>query len=163
MAPLNGSKYNGTTNYVLNNTISLTTNKKAVKDQFTLIGQDALESETNYLLVDGASGLVSANSKGEQASVDWFKSTDTSVVPTRNANGSINMHDLLVLTDKAPKGVGAVIVTDGEAASVQPGVTNIVAAPKTGDSTNMVLYVIIALLSVAAVTGVVIYERRKRA
>ena len=73
------------------------------------------------------------------------------------------MHDLLVLTDKAPKGVGAVIVTDGEAASVQPGVTNIVAAPKTGDSTNMVLYVIIALLSVAAVTGVVIYERRKRA
>ena len=163
LAPLNGSKYNGTTNYVLNNTISLTTNKKAVKDQFTLIGQDALESETNYLLVDGASGLVSANSKGEQASVDWFKSTDTSVVPTRNANGSINMHDLLVLTDKAPKGVGAVIVTDGEAASVQPGVTNIVAAPKTGDSTNMVLYVIIALLSVAAVTGVVIYERRKRA
>ena len=38
---------------------------------------------------------------------DWFVSLDTSKVPTRNADGTINMNGLLELTDKAPADAGA--------------------------------------------------------
>ncbi|MBR4067226.1 MAG: right-handed parallel beta-helix repeat-containing protein [Clostridia bacterium] len=34
-------------------------------------------------------------------SADWFLSLDTSVIPTRLANGGIDMHDLLLLTEEA--------------------------------------------------------------
>ena len=50
---------------------------------------------------------VSANKAGEAVDDSWFVTTDTSITPTRNADGTINMHGLLVLTDKAPEGVGA--------------------------------------------------------
>ena len=46
---------------------------------------------------------MSTNTALNQTTVseDWFISLDTSVEPTRNADGSINMHGLLLLTDKA--------------------------------------------------------------
>ncbi len=58
----------------------------------------------------------SANKAGETVDDTWFVSLDTSIVPTRNTDGTINMNGLLVLTDKAPSGVGARI--NGTASSV---------------------------------------------
>ena len=55
--------------------------------------------EFNFFWADGAS----ANTAAVPATVtaDWFQSLDTSVEPTRNADGTINMHGLLLLTDAA--------------------------------------------------------------
>ena len=58
----------------------------------------------------------SSNKSGATVSDDWFVTTDTSIAPTRNADGTINMNGLLVLTDKAPAGVGARL--SGTASSV---------------------------------------------
>lgn len=51
--------------------------------------------------------LVSKNTEGTTVSDDWFVSLDTTNVPTRNADGTINMNGLLELTDKAPVDAGA--------------------------------------------------------
>ena len=66
---------------------------------------DKIYGNTNYYW-DKATNQ-SANKAGEAVDDTWFVSLDTSVAPTRNADGTINMHGLLTLTDKAPEGVGA--------------------------------------------------------
>ena len=50
---------------------------------------------------------TSKNTEGVAVADDWFVSLDTSKVPTRNADGTINMNGLLELTDKAPADAGA--------------------------------------------------------
>ncbi len=49
----------------------------------------------------------SANTAGTVVSEDWFESLDTSIAPARNEDGSIDMHGLLLLSDKARSEVGA--------------------------------------------------------
>ena len=44
---------------------------------------------------------ASVNTLGTTVSDDWFISLDTSVLPERNKDGSINMHGLLLLKDEA--------------------------------------------------------------
>ena len=51
----------------------------------------------------------SKNTEGRQVAEDWFVNLDTSSKLTRNNDGTINMNGLLVLTDKAPENVGAVV------------------------------------------------------
>ena len=86
----------------------------------------ALHSENNYIY-DGA---ASYNNKGEQATEDWFESVDTSVKPTRNEDGTINMHNLLLLKDTS-KNTGAVLdVTSDAAKSVKPAKTTVVEEEK---------------------------------
>ena len=63
----------------------------------------SLRSATNYFF-DGTSSF---NTLGEEATVDWFENTDVSVAPTRNEDGTINMHGLLVLKESAPANTGA--------------------------------------------------------
>ncbi|MGN0161204.1 MAG: fibronectin type III domain-containing protein [Lachnospiraceae bacterium] len=63
----------------------------------------SLRSSSNYLY-DGSASL---NTQGVKATSDWFVSTDVSIKPTRNADGSINMHGLLELKDSAPADTGA--------------------------------------------------------
>lgn len=60
---------------------------------------------TNYYWDTDAQ--VSKNTDGVTVSDDWFVSLDTTNVPTRNADGTINMNGLLELTDKAPQDAGA--------------------------------------------------------
>ena len=158
LSPLNGSKYAGTTNYVLKNTISLYTFEKGQADQIALVGQDALDSDDVYLV---NSSLKSLNKSGAEATVDWFESVDTSIVPTRNENGTINMHNILVLKSNAPAGIGAVIVTTGDAVSVAPSVTTVV-APRTGDTSNIAFLLALFLMSGAAIAAVCIYDRKRR-
>jgi len=62
-----------------------------------------LASATNYFW----NGAQSLNSEGRAATVDWFVHTDVKVVPSRRTDGSMDLRGLLVLTEKAPQGVGA--------------------------------------------------------
>lgn len=77
----------------------------------------SLESATNYI----SNGTASYNTEGVEAVNSWFKNTDVSLVPTRNADGTINMHELLELLDTAPADTGARLdLTSEKAISVNP-------------------------------------------
>ena len=67
--------------------------------------QESLLSDTTYFF-DGSNAQ---NSKGDILDSTIFENTDTSVRPTFTENGKIDLHGLLVLNSKAPKGIGAVI------------------------------------------------------
>ncbi len=80
----------------------------SVDEQFKLKGtqdKDKVYGVNNYYW--DIATKQSMNSAKNVVSDDWFVSLDTNIKPTRNANGTINMNGLLVLTDKAPAGVGA--------------------------------------------------------
>jgi len=71
--------------------------------------------EKNYYW--NAEAKQSMNNAGNVVSLDWFTSVDTSILQTRNADGTINMNGLLQLTDKAPEavqgfGIGAGVASD---------------------------------------------------
>ena len=84
------------------------------------------------------------NNAGNAVSADWFKSVDTTILPTRNVDGTINMNGVFELTDKAPAevktfGIGngtaseasvipASITEDGIQAAKKPG-SNVPATP----------------------------------
>ena len=134
----------------------------------------SLRSATNYFY-DGSS---STNTEGVTATAAWFVSTDVTIKPTRNADGTIDMHGLLELLGTAPSNTGARLVTTGEAVSVQPGVTRTVStkmvmsffgpAPSpvksvnTGDKTPIVPLAVI-MLSSAGVCVSFLFKKRKRA
>ena len=84
-------------------------------------------SEDNYIY----NGETSYNNLGQEASDAWFESVDIKTVPTRNANGTIDMKGLLTVKDGAPinTNVGARLdVTSDKAISVRPEVGSTVAA-----------------------------------
>ena len=70
-----------------------------VKENIKLQSQEEgdIYNSSNYFWSDAASS--SANADGVTVSDDWFESLDTSVVPSRKADGSIDMHGLLVLKE----------------------------------------------------------------
>ena len=124
---LNGKAYNislytKTSNekaWVVFGTISLATNGKTLAELGSSNGVIySLKDATNYFF----DGNASLNDQGVEATEDWFESVDVTIVPTRNADGTINMHGLLVLKDYAPKDTGARIndATDPEAVSSKP-------------------------------------------
>lgn len=104
--------------------------------------------------------------------VETFVPVVYSTLPiSRNANGSINMNGFLELTETAVQIVGAEnafkmggtpsiaakdVITADDVVTTGPVVA-------TGDSTNVALYVIFALLSVLALAGVVVFEKKRRA
>lgn len=67
--------------------------------------KDKIYKDTNYYWDTGLK--QSKNKSGDVADDSWFVSLDTSIVPTRNSDGTINMRGLLELTDAAPANVGA--------------------------------------------------------
>lgn len=62
-----------------------------------------LASPNNYFW----NGAKSLNSEGKELGVDIFVSIDMSIVPVRKSDDSIDMKGLLILNEKAPKGIGA--------------------------------------------------------
>ncbi len=77
----------------------------------------SFHTEDNYFF----DGKTSHNNQGVIVSDDWFESVDLSIVPTRNEDGTINMHGLLVLTANAPADAGARLdTTSDKAKSVNP-------------------------------------------
>lgn len=57
--------------------------------------------EYNFYWSADAQSASNTNSVPAQVSADWFVSLDTSVEPSRKADGSIDMHGLLLLTEAA--------------------------------------------------------------
>ena len=108
LSPKNGAKYNGTTGYVLKNSISFYTDKiketgTMACDKFVLLGQEesVIYNKSNYLCND-ISTKISANSSNTQVAADWFETVDyTNVSPVRKEDGSLDMKGLFVLTEKA--------------------------------------------------------------
>ena len=91
------------TDYCVDGVISFRNKGLNIAEMIRPVGsQDTskIYKESNYFWDTKAKAAV--NTEGEKASADWFVSLDTSVVPARNENGTINMHGLLELTDKAP-------------------------------------------------------------
>ncbi len=105
------------TDFAANGVLSYRTQNLAQDEQFKLLGkQDAtkVDNDTNYFW--NYEGKAAKNSATTVKS-DWFVSTDTGMdysshvysatKVTRNADNTINMNDLLVVTDKVPANVGA--------------------------------------------------------
>ena len=66
-------------------------------------------------------GKATYNKLGEEGQTSWFESVDTTVLPTRNEDGTIDMHGLLTLNNTAPADSGARLEVSGEKAiSVMP-------------------------------------------
>ena len=101
-------------------------------------------------------------------SSDWFKSLDYSGILNgvvsvseiaRNEDGTINLGDLLALTDKAPEGIGADFSHSKLTASADPVVGESV---PTGDSAHVVIFFTLLLMSGAALAGVYFFDIKKR-
>ena len=102
---------------------------------------DKLYSGVNYYW--NAEAKQSMNNAGNVVSVDWFKSVDTSILPTRNADGTINMNGLFELTDKAPAevqtfGMGKSLASEASVIPASIKEEGIQAAKKPGSSTPAV-------------------------
>ena len=74
--------------------------------------------DDNYIY----NGSESYNNLGQKATDEWFESVDTTIRPSRNANGTIDMHNLLVIKSGVlSDNVGARLdTTSEEAISVKP-------------------------------------------
>ena len=99
---------------------------------------DKLYSGVNYYW--NAEAKQSKNNAGNVVSVDWFKSVDTGIVPTRNADGTINMNGLFELTDKAPAeaqtfGMGKSLVSEASVIPASIKEEGIQAAKKPSNNT----------------------------
>ncbi|MBO1752576.1 right-handed parallel beta-helix repeat-containing protein [Actinotalea sp. BY-33] len=75
-----------------------------LRDQEDVIRTDP----SNYLTVAGGGVRdASRNSEGVHVQDEWFTSLDTDLRPSIAADGSVEMHGLLELTDQAPADTGA--------------------------------------------------------
>ncbi len=74
--------------------------------------------DNNYIY----NGSESYNNLGQKATDEWFESVDTTIRPSRNADGTIDMHNLLVIKSGVlSDNVGARLdTTSEEAISVKP-------------------------------------------
>lgn len=165
LTPKNGEKYSGNTGYVLENVISfytaaVTDSGKMSSDKFTLKGQneDVIYKTNNYICKN-IDSRECVNKDGSKVSADWFESVDyNNIVPTRDSDGSIDMHGLFVLTDKAPSGVGAVI---GAADSYDTAVISS-DVPKQNQNTGKgVIYAVFVVIIAAAAVAYVCVKKKK--
>ena len=76
------------------------------------------QGDDNYIY----NGSESYNNLGQKATDEWFESVDTTIRPSRNADGTIDMHNLLVIKSGVlSDNVGARLdTTSEEAISVKP-------------------------------------------
>lgn len=95
-----------TTDFIADGILSYKTGE-GVGEQLRLHGQPAVLSDTNYFF----DGIQSVNSDQQQVSDDWFVSLDSSNLPVRRSDGSIDMQGFLELTDIADPNSGARINT----------------------------------------------------
>jgi hypothetical protein len=93
-------KSDGTRRFQAKNNISM---KGAAGDVYKEMPD--LVSPDNYFW----NGAQSVNSLGQQLATDIFVNVDPAVVPGRRPDGAIDMKGFLVLTDQAPKGIGAMM------------------------------------------------------
>lgn len=165
LTPKNGEKYSGNTGYVLENVISfytaaVTDSGKMSSDKFTLKGQneDVIYKTNNYICKN-IDSRECVNKDGNKVSADWFESVDyNNIVPTRDSDGSIDMHGLFVLTDKAPSGVGAVI---GAADSYDTAVISSDVPKQNKNTGKGVIYAVFVVIIAAAAVAYVCVKKKK--
>ncbi|MCR4676763.1 MAG: hypothetical protein K5634_06000, partial [Sphaerochaetaceae bacterium] len=101
IAMYTGNK-SATTDFSANGVISFRSGDyKNQPETLTLQGQNnsAVYGISNYWW--DTEKKVSENTEGTAVDESWFVSLDTSVAPERNADGTINMHGLLLLNEEA--------------------------------------------------------------
>lgn len=165
LTPKNGEKYSGNTGYVLENVISfytaaVTDSGKMSSDKFTLKGQneDVIYKTNNYICKN-IDSRECVNKDGSKVSADWFESVDyNNIVPTRDSDGSIDMHGLFVLTDKAPSGVGAVI---GAADSYDTAVISSDVPKQNKNTGKGVIYAVFVVIIAAVAVAYVCVKKKK--
>jgi len=161
------------TNFIANGIISFRTKNTSITETFKLLGtQDIslVDNATNYFwspVTNVANvpvgspvgtGIATGAGSAVKATTDWFVNLDTSVVPSRLADGSIDMHGLLVLTDKAPANAGGRIVsTPSKVLASVP-----ISVPKTGDTAHTYVFFTLAMMSAAALVGLYFYDKKKK-
>ncbi len=121
----------------------------------------AIFNDVPATIAEPITGWASVNTKGEQVSADWFESLDTSIEITRGADGKINLNGMLVLTDKAPKGVGARFTAENLTASQEIKVPASI-APQTGDTANIWLYVALMVIAAGLAAGCTVVTIKKK-
>lgn len=152
------------TNFLANGIISFRVGTD-VNEQIKPVGTQDLTriyKESNYFWNNGSS----QNTLGETVTEDWFVSLDTSIKPDRDADGTIQMHGLLELTEAAPASSGArltghgtpsgtVPIPDYPSLSDQPGAD-------TGETGSAVPALWLGMLLAFSGAAVVYSSRRKR-
>lgn len=82
-------------------------NALTIGEKISLFNQTDLITTSNGNYLWNEATQTSQNASGTVVTKEAFASLDTSVEPVREKDGSINMHGLLALTDKAPNDSGA--------------------------------------------------------
>jgi hypothetical protein len=166
-------KGSGVKSFVVKNVISI---GGAVEDNISEM--PSLASNDNYVW----NGAVSVNAAGQKVDATIFVSTDVTIAPTRDKNGSILMNGLLVLNDKAPKGIGGVLkatvlefnetpvqYNDSTKVNTETGnvVDNLVKTEnevdtlvKTGSVVDTQLIIILGLLLITIGAGVILAKKK---
>ncbi|SEW01571.1 right-handed parallel beta-helix repeat-containing protein [[Clostridium] fimetarium] len=147
------------TDFSANGIISYRTTNLTQVEQIKLLGtQDPtkINAENNFFW-NGVDKSV--NSLNVAVSANWFTSLDTSIVPTRDGDGSINMNGLLTLTSFAPATAGARLAATP---SLTITIPTSVPAPKTGDSTPIYLFFTLSIMSGAALVGLYFYNKKRK-
>lgn len=122
----------------------------------------SLRSSTNYLY----DGIECINKEGNVATGEWFENTDVAVDPTRNADGTIDMHGLLTLNSSAPEDTGARIQTDKSASSKAPAVISVTLTTNSEaeqapaeDTPSLPIVPIAAVVGIVFVVGLVVWKK----
>ena len=89
-----------TTAFVAEGILSFRTDGGALEN-LSLQGQSSADVHGEYNFYWNGEASMNTASAPVSVTEDWFISLDTTVEPTRNADGSINMHGLLLLTEAA--------------------------------------------------------------
>jgi len=90
----------GTTDYAAEGVLSFRTDG-GVAENLKLQNQPSTDVYGEFNFFWDGTASVNTASTPVKVTEDWFVSLDTSVAPSRNADGSIDMHGLLLLTDAA--------------------------------------------------------------
>ncbi len=96
-----------TTAFAASGVLSFRTDGSTVGEKLDLQKQQDSDVFGTSCYYWDAEKQMSVNSLGTAVSEDWFLSLDSSEMPGRNEDGSVNMHGLLLLTDLARSEYGA--------------------------------------------------------
>ncbi|MDD3240070.1 MAG: right-handed parallel beta-helix repeat-containing protein [Lachnospira sp.] len=167
------------TDFMATGVLSYRTQFTDVEEQFKLLGTQETSkvyNDTNYFwnYVPKAKAVGDAYNSAVEVDATWFATENFSTGMdytthtyaaspiARNANGTIDMKNVLVLSSTAK--AGAVVKGQASALFTLEGLsmTSGLIAPKTGDSTTALPFVIMMILSAAMVAGVYFYDKKRK-
>ena len=128
------------TKYTVNNLVSMSSHTSK-QDKRSLVTNGVVTSKSTDLDSDVNffwTGKASTNKSGTKATSSWFKNVDTKIIPTRNADGTINMHGLLeptaTLTSAITFDYAALQGTTGNISDISAEVASVLANAITDEN-----------------------------